>query len=278
MEDIVIRNLCKSFAGKPVLRDFSAVLPVGQVTGLMAPSGAGKTTLARCLCGLMQREGWSNPLGRKAHQAKGSERKGFLIMQDVNLQLFADSVLAEAQLGNDANEMEALAALERMDLSLYAQVHPLALSGGQKQRLAIVDGCLSAKELLIFDEPTAVLTPQEIDELMEIMRGFKAEGKSILFITHKLNEIMAVADRCTVLRKGKYIGTVDIANSSKEELSRMMVGRDVEFVVDKKPAQPGKTILSVQGMTVPSRTHKKDAVRNVSFDVRAGEIVCLCRY
>jgi len=86
---------------------------------------------------------------------------------------------------------------------------------------------------------------------------------------------MAVADRCTVLRKGKYIGTVDIANSSKEELSRMMVGRDVEFVVDKKPAQPGKTILSVQGMTVPSRTHKKDAVRNVSFDVRAGEIVCL---
>ena len=130
-------------------------------------------------------------------------------------------------------------------------------------------------EILIFDEPTAVLTPQEIDELMEIMRGFKAEGKSILFITHKLNEIMAVADRCTVLRKGKYIGTVDIANSSKEELSRMMVGRDVEFVVDKKPAQPGKTILSVQGMTVPSRTHKKDAVRNVSFDVRAGEIVCL---
>ena len=126
-----------------------------------------------------------------------------------------------------------------------------------------------------FDEPTAVLTPQEIDELMEIMRGFKAEGKSILFITHKLNEIMAVADRCTVLRKGKYIGTVDIANSSKEELSRMMVGRDVEFVVDKKPAQPGKTILSVQGMTVPSRTHKKDAVRNVNFDVRAGEIVCL---
>ena len=149
------------------------------------------------------------------------------------------------------------------------------ISVGMQQRVEILKMLYRDNEILIFDEPTAVLTPQEIDELMEIMRGFKAEGKSILFITHKLNEIMAVADRCTVLRKGKYIGTVDIANSSKEELSRMMVGRDVEFVVDKKPAQPGKTILSVQGMTVPSRTHKKDAVRNVSFDVRAGEIVCL---
>ena len=149
------------------------------------------------------------------------------------------------------------------------------ISVGMQQRVEILKMLYRDNEILIFDEPTAVLTPQEIDELMEIMRGFKAEGKSILFITHKLNEIMAVADRCTVLRKGKCIGTVDIANSSKEELSRMMVGRDVEFVVDKKPAQPGKTILSVQGMTVPSRTHKKDAVRNVSFDVRAGEIVCL---
>ena len=131
------------------------------------------------------------------------------------------------------------------------------ISVGMQQRVEILKMLYRDNEILIFDEPTAVLTPQEIDELMEIMRGFKAEGKSILFITHKLNEIMAVADRCTVLRKGKYIGTVDIANSSKEELSRMMVGRDVEFVVDKKPAQPGKTILSVQGMTVPSRTHKK---------------------
>ena len=95
-------------------------------------------------------------------------------------------------------------------------------------------------EILIFDEPTAVLTPQEIDELMEIMRGFKKEGKSILFITHKLNEIMAVADRCTVLRKGKYMGTVDIKDTTKEELSRMMVGRDVQLQVEKKPANPGK--------------------------------------
>ena len=89
-------------------------------------------------------------------------------------------------------------------------------------------------EILIFDEPTAVLTPQEIDELMNIMRDFTKEGKSIIFITHKLNEIMAVADRCTVLRKGKGIGTVEIKNTTKEELSKMMVGRDVKFTVDKE--------------------------------------------
>ncbi len=120
-----------------------------------------------------------------------------------------------------------------------------------------------------------MLTPQEIDELMEIMRGFTKEGKSILFITHKLNEIMAVADRCTVLRKGKCIGTVEIKDTSKHELSRMMVGRDVEFEVDKKPASPGAEVLRVEHVTVPSKLHKNNAVKDVSFTVRAGEIVCL---
>ena len=130
-------------------------------------------------------------------------------------------------------------------------------------------------EILIFDEPTAVLTPQEIDELMDIMRGLKAEGKSILFITHKLNEIMAVADRCTVLRKGRGIGTVHVAETTKEELSRMMVGRNVSFAVEKGPAHPGEVILDVQGLTMASKQHKNNAVKNVTFQVRAGEIVCI---
>ena len=107
------------------------------------------------------------------------------------------------------------------------------ISVGMQQRVEILKMLYRDNEILIFDEPTAVLTPQEIDELMEIMRGFKKEGKSILFITHKLNEIMAVADRCTVLRKGKYMGTVDIKDTTKEELSRMMVGRDVQLQVEK---------------------------------------------
>ena len=149
------------------------------------------------------------------------------------------------------------------------------ISVGMQQRVEILKMLYRDNEILIFDEPTAVLTPQEIDELMEIMRGFKKEGKSILFITHKLNEIMAVADRCTVLRKGKYMGTVDIKDTTKEELSRMMVGRDVQLQVDKKPANPGEVVLDVENVTMHSAQHKKDAVRNVSLQVHAGEIVCL---
>jgi simple sugar transport system ATP-binding protein len=130
-------------------------------------------------------------------------------------------------------------------------------------------------DILIFDEPTAVLTPQEIDELMETMRGFAREGKSILFITHKLNEIMAVADRVTVLRKGKYIGTVNTKDTNKQELSNMMVGRPVQLEVQKSEAQPKDVVLKVEGLSVPSKLHKNDAVKNVSFEVREGEIVCI---
>ena len=115
----------------------------------------------------------------------------------------------------------------------------------------------------------------KIDELMEIMRSLAAEGKSILFISHKLNEIMAVADRCTVLRKGRCIGTVDVKNTTKEELSRMMVGRDVDFVVHKDEAKPKEIVLSAEGVCVESKLHKHLAVKNVSFNVRAGEIVCI---
>ncbi len=146
---------------------------------------------------------------------------------------------------------------------------------GMQQRTEILKMLYRDNEILIFDEPTAVLTPQEIQELMEIMKSLAAEGKSILFITHKLAEIMQVADRCSVLRKGKYIGTVDIKDTTPEKLSAMMVGRDVNFVVEKKPCEPGEVVLDVQGMTVASKHHKNNAVNNVSLQVRRGEIVCI---
>ena len=146
---------------------------------------------------------------------------------------------------------------------------------GMQQRTEILKMLYRDNEVLIFDEPTAVLTPQEIDELMKIMKNLAKEGKSILFITHKLNEIMEVADRCTILRKGKYIGTVNISETSKEELSRMMVGRNVSFSVNKKPSKPGDTVLKVEHMTVPSKVHGNNAVKDVSFNVRKGEIVCI---
>jgi len=130
-------------------------------------------------------------------------------------------------------------------------------------------------EILIFDEPTAVLTPQEIEELMHIMKNLIAEGKSILFITHKLEEIKAVADRCTVLRKGKCIGTVDVASVSKEELSEMMVGRKVNLSVEKTERQAGDVILKVENLTVKSKDNEKALVNNADFEVRSGEILCI---
>jgi len=170
-------------------------------------------------------------------------------------------------------KVQALSDKYKLHVDMDAKVEDISV--GMQQRTEILKMLYRDNEILIFDEPTAVLTPQEIDELMEIMRGFAKEGKSILFITHKLNEIMAVADRCTVLRKGKYIGTVNICDTNKQELSNMMVGRPVQLQVQKDDPNPTDTILSVRGLTVPSKTSKKDAVKNVSFDVRAGEIVCI---
>ena len=174
-----------------------------------------------------------------------------------------------------AARQRVLELSERYGLKVDPDALVEDITVGMQQRTEILKMLYRDNEILIFDEPTAVLTPQEIEELMQIMRNLAAEGKSILFISHKLNEIMAVADRCSVLRKGKYIGTVDIKDTTREELSRMMVGRDVEFVVHKEPAKPGKTILEVEDMTVASKSHGNNAVKNVSFQVRAGEIVCI---
>lgn len=148
---------------------------------------------------------------------------------------------------------------------------------GMQQRVEILKMLYRDNEIMIFDEPTAVLTPQEIDELMEIMGSLVAEGKSILFITHKLDEIKAVADRCSVLRRGKYIGTVDVASITKEEMSEMMVGRKVSLSVEKTPAAPGRTVLEAEHVSVKSHMegHTKLVVNDVSFQVRSGEIVCI---
>ena len=140
--------------------------------------------MARCLCGLMKEQAGTILWGGSLLGRKERRRRAFLIMQDVNLQLFGDSVLAEARLGSTATEQEALAILERMDLAQYAQAHPLALSGGQKQRLAIVDGCLSGKELLIFDEPTSGLDYAHMLEVSRLLRELAKQGLCVVVITH----------------------------------------------------------------------------------------------
>ena len=195
------------------------------------------------------------------------------------------SVLDNIILGVEPNQMGFLqkqdARKKVLDLSEKYGLHvdPDAIiediTVGMQQRTEILKMLYRDNEILIFDEPTAVLTPQEIEELMQIMKNLAAEGKSILFISHKLNEIMEVSDRVTVLRKGKCIGTVNTCDTNKQELSNMMVGRPVQLVIDKTPAHPGEEILHVEDLCVLSHLHKRNAVDHVSFNVRAGEIVCI---
>ncbi len=290
MDDYVIemRHITKTFPGIKANDDITLQLRRGEIHALLGENGAGKSTLMSVLFGLYQPDsGEIFKDGKKVNIRNPNDANDLgigMVHQHFKLvEVF--SVLDNIILGAEDTQMGVLKKKEarKKVLSLSEKyglrVDPDALiediSVGMQQRVEILKMLYRDNEILIFDEPTAVLTPQEIDELIQIMRNFAKEGKSILFITHKLNEIMAAADRCTVLRKGKYIGTVDIADTSKEELSRMMVGRDVSFTVDKKEPEVGDVVLDVQGVTVPSKIHKKNVVHDVSFQVRAGEIVCL---
>ena len=159
------------------------------------------------------------------------------------------------------------------DIDPNQKIYDMSVS--QKQTVEIVKVLYRGADILILDEPTAVLTPQETDKLFQIMRNMKADGKSLIIITHKLHEVLDVSDRVLILRKGKYVGTVDVANTSKEELSEMMVGRKVQLVMEKTPLKPGESVLTVQNLTVRSKKHGKPVVNNVSFNVHRGEIVCI---
>ncbi len=290
MENYIIEmlNITKEFPGIVANDNITLRLKKGEIHALLGENGAGKSTLMSVLFGLYQPE-------------KGEIRKNGQVVQinnpnDANalgigmvhqhfqlVEIF--TVLENIILGVEPNKMgflqkqeareKVMALSERYGLRVESDALIEDITVGMQQRVEILKMLYRENEILIFDEPTAVLTPQEISELLDIMRGFAEEGKSILFITHKLNEIMEVADRCTVLRKGKHVGTVDIKDTTKEELSRMMVGRDISFKVEKKESKLGDVILSVKNLSVPSRVHKKDAVKNISFNVRAGEIVCL---
>lgn len=290
MENYIIEmlHITKEFPGIIANNDITLRLKKGEIHALLGENGAGKSTLMSVLFGLYQPEkGEIRKDGKvvKINNPKDANDLGIgMVHQHFKLvEIF--TVLENIILGvepSKAGFLERKKAKEKI-LALSEkyglQVDPDAviekISVGMQQRVEILKMLYRDNDILIFDEPTAVLTPQEIDELMEIMRGFAKEGKSILFITHKLNEIMAVADRCTVLRKGRLIGEVNIKDTNPEELSRMMVGRDVSLKVDKKDNPVGDVVLSLKGVTVPSKISKKNAVRNVSFDVKAGEIVCL---
>ena len=285
---IEMLHITKRFPGIIANDDITLQLKKGEIHALLGENGAGKSTLMSVLFGLYQaEEGIIKKDGVEVSIKDPNDANALgigMVHQHFKL-VECFTVLDNIIMGVEPTKMGFLQKKEArtkvMELSerYGLKIDPDALiediTVGMQQRTEILKMLYRENEILIFDEPTAVLTPQEIDELMEIMRNLAAEGKSILFISHKLNEIMAVSDRCTVLRKGKYIGTVETKDTSVEQLSAMMVGHDVNFHVVKGPANPGDVVLDVEHLTVASKLHKKNAVRDVSFQVRKGEIVCI---
>ena len=285
---IEMLHITKKFPGIIANDDITLQLKKGEIHALLGENGAGKSTLMSVLFGLYQpEEGEIRKDGQTVtiHDPNDANALGIgMVHQHFKLvECFSvlDNIIlgAETTKGGFLQKAEArkkvMALSEQYGLSVDPDAIIEDITVGMQQRTEILKMLYRDNEILIFDEPTAVLTPQEIQELMTIMKNLAAEGKSILFITHKLAEIMQVADGCTVLRKGKYIGTVDIKDSTPESLSAMMVGRDVNFVVEKAPVELGDVVLDVQHMTVASKHHKNNAVNDVSFQVRRGEIVCI---
>ncbi len=286
---IEMLHITKRFPGIIANDDITLQLRHGEIHALLGENGAGKSTLMSVLFGLYQaEEGTIKKDGKEVQINDPNDANAlgigmvhqhfklvecFTVLDNI---ILGDEPVGKAGILKKAEARKKILALsEKYGLQVDPDAVISDITVGMQQRTEILKMLYRDNEILIFDEPTAVLTPQEIEELMQIMRNLAAEGKSILFISHKLAEIMAVADRCTVLRKGKYIGTVETKNTTMEELSAMMVGRNVNFHVDKEPAHPGDVVLDVQHMTVASKVHNNNAVKDVSFQVRRGEIVCI---
>ncbi len=286
---IEMLHITKRFPGIIANDDITLQLKKGEIHALLGENGAGKSTLMSVLFGLYQPEvgtikkdgvevkinnpNDANALGIGMVHQHFKLVECFTVLDNIIMGVEPVGKLGFLQKKQAREKVVALSEKYGLQVDPDAKIEDITV--GMQQRTEILKMLYRDNEILIFDEPTAVLTPQEIEELMQIMRNLAAEGKSILFISHKLAEIMAVADRCTVLRKGKYIGTVETKNTTMEELSAMMVGRNVNFHVEKKPANPGEVLLEVQHMTVASKSHNNNAVKDVSFKVRRGEIVCI---
>ena len=285
---IEMLNITKRFPGIIANDNVTLRLKKGEIHALLGENGAGKSTLMSVLFGLYQpEEGEILKDGERVEikDPNDANRLGIGMVHQHFKLVECFSVLDNIILGVEPNKMGFLKKAEaRKKVNELSKRYGLAvdcdaiiedITVGMQQRTEILKMLYRDNEILIFDEPTAVLTPQEITELMGIMKNLAKEGKSILFISHKLNEIMEVADRCTVLRKGRYIATVDIAKTTPEELSALMVGRNVSFHIEKGEAHATDTVLSVRDLCMTSKIHKKEVVKNVSFDVRRGEIVCI---
>ncbi|MCE5196784.1 MAG: ABC transporter ATP-binding protein [Negativicutes bacterium] len=289
MENVIeMLNITKKFPGIIANDNVTFLVRKGEIHALLGENGAGKSTLMSVLFGLYQPEKGSiringqeakirNPNDANRYHI-GMVHQHFKLVQNFtvleNIILGVESTRRGFLEMNEARD-KVIKLSEKYKLKIDPDALVSDITVGMQQRVEILKMLYRENEILIFDEPTAVLTPQEIIELIKIMKDLVHEGKSIVFITHKLNEIKEAADRCSVLRKGKYIGTVDVRTTSKEQMSEMMVGRQVNFAVDKKAAIRGEQILKVEHLSVKTGHHGQSDVDDISFAANRGEIVCI---
>ena len=285
---IEFRHITKRFPGIIACNDISLDIRKGEIHALLGENGAGKSTLMSILFGMYTpEEGTISIRGKEVKITNpriatelgiGMVHQHFKLVQNYTVLqniILGSETLKGPFLDMDSCRKKVVELSQKYGLAVDPDALIENITVGQQQRCEILKMLYREAEILIFDEPTAVLTPQEIDELMEIMKGLAAEGHTILFISHKLEEIKRVSDRVTVLRRGKLIKTLDAATTTTTQMGELMVGREVNFHVDKKPAEPKEVVLKVDHLTMINDETKKKVVNDVSFSVRKGEIVAI---
>lgn len=282
---IEMLGIRKEFGNFVANDNITLQLKKGEIHALLGENGAGKSTLMNVLFGLYQPEAGEIRIhGEKVDISNpnianrlgiGMVHQHFMLVE--NLTVTENIILGSeptkggvVDIKSAAKKIAEISKLYGLNVDPYAKIEDISV--GMQQRVEILKTLYRGAEVLIFDEPTAVLTPQEINELMDIMRSLVKEGKSIILITHKLKEILQVADRCTIIRRGKGIGTVNVSETTESELASLMVGREVNFKVDKQPAKPKQTVLKINNLHVRDK-RKVDMVKGLDLEVRAGEIV-----
>ena len=280
-----VKHITKRFPGVVANDDVNLTLYEGEILALLGENGAGKSTLMNIIYGLYKpTEGEIYVRGKKVEMKSPRDAIALGIgmvhqhFQLVPVMTVAENVMLGAEsvkrglldVKKVAEEIRELSHRYHLDVDPYAIVEDLPV--GVQQRVEIIKALYREAEILILDEPTAVLTPQEIEGLFEIMKRLQSQGKSIIFISHKLKEVLYISDRIVVLRGGKVVGETTPAEATQEKLAAMMVGREVILTVDKKPAQPGDVVLRVEDLKAHSDLGEP-ALRGVSFEVRAGEIL-----
>lgn len=282
---VEMRHITKAFGTFKANDDVNLQVKPGEIHALLGENGAGKSTLMNMLSGLLEpTSGDIYMNGEKVAitSPTAANRLGIGMVHQHFMLVDAFTVTENIILGSEPSKFgildrkkareEITRVSELYNLSVDPDAYVRDISVGMEQRVEILKTLYRGANVLIFDEPTAVLTPQEIEELIEIMRSLVKEGKSIILITHKLDEIMAVADRCTVIRRGKGIGTVNVKDVNSQQLAEMMVGRAVSFKTPKKPSEPKEVILSIEDLVV-KENRGLEAVKGLSLEVRAGEVL-----